>query len=338
MRVPTAQHALLLRAALLEGEPAPTAWRSWRAAGTLGSADPLAGRLFPLVYRNLAALGFDDADLRRVKGAYAAAWYANQLVVRRAADALRTLHDAGIETIALGGLGLSARYYNDWGARPLTEAPVLVPNRVVDRAARLASAALVVRGRTLAQRVGDEAVWSLAQPVTVGGVATRALAPTDQLLETILCGAYWRLGHPLGWLADAAVVIRRAGEDVDRERLAAESARCGVTLWVLSALELLVELVEAPVPAEALERLRLTRTRRLERRAHRAVSRSADPFPLAAIAHRYRHLSALDPSIGPIDFLQQQAGVARSGELVGRIARAIGRRVSAWPRAAFARR
>ena len=88
---PTEDQILLLRAALLDADTARTAWERWRAGNALETADSASLRLFPLVYSNLRSAGLDELDLAKLKGAYRGAWVRNQLLFKRAAEALGAL-------------------------------------------------------------------------------------------------------------------------------------------------------------------------------------------------------------------------------------------------------
>jgi len=54
---PSPVEQLLLRAALLDGEEAITAWQAWITAVDLSNVNPGSYRLLPLLYDNLNRLG-----------------------------------------------------------------------------------------------------------------------------------------------------------------------------------------------------------------------------------------------------------------------------------------
>jgi Uncharacterised nucleotidyltransferase len=313
---PPPRLALLVRAALAERAAARDAWREWLAAEPLASADPLAGRLLPLVYRNLDEHVEESV---RLKGAYAAAWYSNQLVVSRTAPALRELAGSGADPIVVGGAALAARWYSDLGARPLRAVDVLV--RDIARA----PAGVIAYDRPLAGRRTDAATWARAEAAEIGGVPVRVPAADDQLLDVTLLGALWRRGHPLGWIADAAIVVR-AAPDLDWERLAARAAACRAALVVRRTLDLLGELGAASVPADAFRALGGARVTRLERAAL-AGERRGRTTTLRELAHRYEHARAVDPGLGPVAFARLHTG-ARGAALARRIAASGARRLA----------
>lgn len=127
------EHRLLLRAALLEGEPAVRAWRTWRAAVDLDRVDPASQQLFPLLFANLRQHSIEDRWLGRLKGHYRRSWYSNQLVlseVRRIAYRLKTV---GIEALPAADIRGVLDYYPDPALRPLSHPAILVsPDRLAD--------------------------------------------------------------------------------------------------------------------------------------------------------------------------------------------------------------
>src|SRR5689334_428059 len=88
---PTVDQVLLPRAGLFDLHAARVACERWRERNTLETADRASLRLLPLVYRNLRSAQLDAMDLDRLKGAYRAAWFRNQLLFKHAAEALRAL-------------------------------------------------------------------------------------------------------------------------------------------------------------------------------------------------------------------------------------------------------
>ncbi|MGE0191150.1 MAG: nucleotidyltransferase family protein [Planctomycetota bacterium] len=123
---PGPREALLLRAALFEGERARRAWRAWRADADLDRIDQASFRLLPLVYRNLERLGEADPWLGRLRGFYRRAWAENQILFRRLAAATERLRGHGIDTIVLKGAALAGPDYRDVGTRPMSDVDLLV--------------------------------------------------------------------------------------------------------------------------------------------------------------------------------------------------------------------
>ena len=294
---PTADQVLLLRAGLFEREAALEAWTRWRATNNLDTADRGSIRLFPLVYRNLGPDAFGEQDRSLLKGAYRATWFRNQVIIGRAAAAVRELHEAGIRTMLLKGVALAVSHYHDPGIRPMDDIDVLVPAHDHTRALGVLERAgwspgpepdgpsphatslhggdglsIDLHRFALAPPAADEGFWSASVEIELLGVPTRTLCAADQLLHVILHGARWNRIPPVRWLADAAMIERSSGPELDWERVVAEAIRRRGTITLEAALEHLVEAVAFDVPAWALALLRTAPRGPLERWVHRAAT------------------------------------------------------------------
>jgi hypothetical protein len=336
--LPDPAQTLLLRAAVAEADAARAAWEQWYPTTDIDALDWDAHRMFPLLYRNLEAVGIDCPDLPRLKGVYRHYWYANQLLLRDARVALQALRDNEIETLALKGLALTAMHYRDGGTRPMNDVDVLVHPRDAPSAVRVlrelgyvhrgplplevelrirhaiplyseSGRELQARGHgtgapldlhwyTRASSVGDEDLWIDSVPLVIAGVETRALCPSDQLLHACV-----RSGAPMRWLADAATVIRASGDQLDWDRLVdrAITRQCSVSL--LDGLGHLERLLDVGVPPSVMGRLRAARPSRAERLAHRVAARPyAHGYVYALEWDRYRRLRGAGAPGVPTNF------------------------------------
>ncbi|MBK9546708.1 MAG: nucleotidyltransferase family protein, partial [Dehalococcoidia bacterium] len=127
LREPTPTQRAALGAALL---PAPAAFEAWRRlqdlTGSLDAMDAATFRSLPMVYRNLKDAGLGEDELGQLKGIYRQAWYRNRLAVSAAMRAVATLRAAGVEPIALKGLGLIATAYPEPALRPMHDVDLLI--------------------------------------------------------------------------------------------------------------------------------------------------------------------------------------------------------------------
>ena len=285
----------MLHAALDEPRAAAAAWKSWRAAAELDDVDHGSTRLLPLVYRNLGPDAFDAEVAGRLKGLYRHAWGQNQLLFRRAAEAIRALEAAGIETLVTKGVSLALLAYGDVGARPMDDADVLVP---LDRT-REAIEVLVAAGWraghddplawtqvhhslgfagpaggdvdlhwfSLWQPARDDELWRASVPMEVGGVTTRAPCPADQLLLACVHGTPWSPLPPFRWIADAVVTVRAAGEGLDWDRVGEEAERRELTVATGAALAYLRDEFDLTVPRRLSDHLAAAPASRHERAA-----------------------------------------------------------------------
>jgi hypothetical protein len=346
---PTQDQILVLRAALLDVDEALAAWTRWRVASSLDKADRGSIRLFPLVYRNLGAAGLPEPDLSKLKGAYRATWFRNQLILQRAAEVLQALHDAGLRTMLLKGVALIAAHYPDVGTRPMDDIDVLVPAdqhkhalAVLERVGWSYEPDPGVGGRpahavalgdrrgwsldlhryALAQPEPDDELWAKSTEIELLGVPTRTLCPADQLFHVAAHGARWNAIPPVRWLADAVAIERSSGESLDWHRLVAEATRRRTTVALEAALRRLRDAVAFDVPEDVLERLRKAPKAPLERWTHRAVTGPMGGGAWAPVLlDQYNHASRVDPSVRLTPFLQDHFNVRTRRHLAGHLAR-----------------
>lgn len=312
---------LLLKAALLEGDAALSAWRAWQAADSVTGTDQDSGRLFPLVWLNLKALGLAEPDMAVLKSAYRHQWLANQVRLGDVGQALRVLEEAGIETMVLKGAGLALRHYPSIGARPMYDVDVLVRPEFALTAARLllqagwsqflpAELELLLpatHGTAFTAPTGskldlhwyalwspalDDDFWSSADPLQVGGAATLVPCPADQLLHVCVHGSWSE--YPLArWVADALAVMRST-PSLNWTRVIDRASARSLTLPLSDALHYLRDIFGAPVPQPVLDQLDEARCGFFERAVDRAWHASPGKLPGAwLMLERYRRLRSL---------------------------------------------
>jgi Uncharacterised nucleotidyltransferase len=351
-RLATPSQRLLLRAALLQGEPALDAWREWNRHEVIEKLESASDGLVGLLWRNLDAYGVEHHTMPKLKGVYRHTWFKNQSVLRQAGFPIRALREAGIPTLALKGAALCPVYYRDWGVRRMEDFDLLVPpDRATDAMAALratgatssvANAEAWVHLRhsvpfthpdgweldllwySLWRSASDQTLWDHAIPLLIGGEHTLAPGPTHQLLLVCVHGADWATNRPRT-VADATAVIM-AG-DVDWDLLVEEAKERLLTVVLGSMLEYLRDVVDAPVPDDVPRRLREAPSPRFERVGFRQTSRPFRPStPLYMIWERRRRLKRLQPP-GPTppgllrsyyDFLSLNWGVERPGQFTRR--------------------
>lgn len=320
---PTEEQRLVLHAALDDRGEALAAWQRWRRSVDFDAVDHGSARLLPLVYRNLGPDSFDAEVAGRLKGLYRRSWSRNQLLFRRAAEAVVALEKAGIEALVTKGASLAVLSYGDVGVRPMDDVDVLVPIARTEDAIEALSAlgwlpdhddppawtqvhhSLGFAGPdsgnvdlhwfSLWQPASDAALWRASVPLELGGVETRAPGPADQLLLACVHGTPWSPLPPFRWIADAATVIRSAGDELDWSHLVAEAERRRLTVATLAALAYLREEFELAVPESTLAQLRAAPVSRHERAAFRAACKPDSPLRTLRMAwDRYRRLRDLD--------------------------------------------
>jgi hypothetical protein len=310
------------------------AWDEWRTRVPLDDADFPSQGVFPLVYRNLSRLGVDDPDLGRLKGHLRRALYLNHMLFAAAGDALEALHEAGIETLLLKGAPLAILRYGSPGLRPMADVDILVPTDRALAAIRLLrergwdpvddrdperwielqhsegfrrrsdGAMIDLHWNALIQPFRDDDLWSAAIDIEIGGVPTRAPCATDQLLLAIVHGFHHdEFPSTLLWIADSAVLLGSAGENIAWDRLVDAARRRELTIPLAAGLEYLRGLLGI-VPEAVISELACSRTRRLERAAfHPAAEVGGLRRRLTRIADRHARLRRLDTPFPQPDLL-----------------------------------
>jgi hypothetical protein len=334
---PTPTQESLLRAALLADEDAArAAWRVWRETERLDDVDAGSFRVLPLLSERLQSLVPDEPALSIVRGVHRQSSYRNRLLLDRATPVLAALQRRGIPTIVTKGAALAQRYYPDAGMRSLVQFDVIVRRRDAAAAhdavvtstpwrttgrhpAAATEAGLLFRNpdgfflhlltHVLAE-VPDDAVdasfWQRSVPFEHHGVATRVLDHTDELFRVCLEAGHWLAQAPLLWISDALALLR-APATPDWAHFVHTARRVSLVLAVREALDYLVARFDAPVPAEALERLNALPVSGAERREYRFNTKPRALLgELAASWYRYR--LRLDGSRNP---LRVFAGFAR---------------------------
>jgi hypothetical protein len=284
---PLPRQVLLLRAALLSGEAALSAWSRWREAADLDAIDSGSYRLLPLLWHNLAAHGVTDPILDRCRGIFRHTWSKNQLLLHRVAPVLRELTEAGIGILVLKGGAMATLYYPTLGTRPMNDLDVLVPAGAAAAARQLladrgwtptldlppsylpflhalgyrnaAGSEIDLHWRAFwegARAERDDTLWHASRPVRLAGIDLSTLAPTDHLFQVVVHGLRWSDVPPIHWVADATRILSVDGPAVNWERLIAHAERGRLTRQLAAALAFLRRALDLDVPEEVVERLR----------------------------------------------------------------------------------
>jgi len=302
---PSEEQDLVLRAALLEGGAAVSAFREWAGRIDLdGEFDLATFGLLPLLYDNLRKLGVKHPLVGRLKGAYRLAWYKNHRLFDDVRPAMAALRGAGIRTMLLKGVPLVLVTYKNHALRPMGDVDVLVPAQQVASAIEVlrgigwhpfspASADLfryrhalcLVDGAAheidlhwhclfeLSGPVNDDFLWSSARPLDFNGIPTLAPDPTRHLIVTLLHGLRWNPAPPIRWIADAMTILRKPGDAVAWDELVGFARDAGLSYRLHLGLAYLRQRFEAPVPLPVLAELRRAGLSTLERIENSVVLR-----------------------------------------------------------------
>ena len=292
--LPTPMDGLLLRAALLPGEPGRVAWEAWSREVDLEATPYGSTRLFPLLHHAVSRRGEPASPLVDTLLRFRLqSWARGQRILRDAARIFARLRAAGIPCTVLKGAALALLDYGDWDQRSMIDIDVLVPAPRVGEVFALLVAdgwrSVYGEGRRLETLVrvvhscsfrhaetglevdvhwhallqcctdaSDEELCEGAVPLDLHGVAVRAFAPTARLFHVCVHGYLsnvYNHARDAYWAADAVVILRARRAEVDWERLVALARKRRVG-WALGrALGYLVDELDAPVAPQVLAQL-----------------------------------------------------------------------------------
>jgi hypothetical protein len=344
---PQDREEALLRAALSAPPEAAAIWRRVSMAIDVETLNPAWLDVLPLLYRKLAAAGAEDPWLGRLKGVYRRAWYANQLLLRRAGAVLEALHAGRVEGMVLGGAAVALMHYRDAGARPMSDTCIAVRPEAVGRALEVldragwhapplsvdallstrlgvglrdaSGAGLELRWHALPIPSFEDDLWGAAVPLGIGDVRTQAPCSEDQLLQTCAHGIAWTPGpRSFCWLADALVILGSSGRAIEWERVVAQAIGKRVVLALRATLPYLRDTFAAPVPAGVVDSLQAASTTRSERAAFRASLRAPTPLGVTRVHRaRRRAFARLEPDrrLGFGAYVQSLAGLERRAQV-----------------------
>jgi len=325
---------LLLRAALLSGEPAREAWHAWREVTNLDRLDGGSLRLLPLAYSNLEGALGEDGFARWVRGIVRASWLKGQSLTAGARAAFEELDRAGIPILLMKGVAVAPYFERGFAVRPMSDLDLAVPARDRKRAwqvlegqgfrpfegAESDSPRFADRGSwnfvdargvdldlhwwalpDLSHPAAEELVWRFSRPSAIAGVACRLPAPRHVLFQVVLHAADWEPSPSLHWAADVVHLLRhQQASAIDWPALIREARELRIAAPVHAALDWLAEEFAAPVPAEvraALARAPGWQRRELASRLTDPSVRSTRQRRVIAFAHRVRR--DLPPGSGP---------------------------------------
>lgn len=207
----------------------------------------------------------------------------NDALLNALGPVVSALARAGIEPIVLKGPALARTLYDDPALRPFTDLDLLCPRHQLPTADAVLRACGYERvpqkpteqddfhavyrsshGAKLIELHADllqlglptrsiASLWHNLEFFTVGGTAAALLAPDQQILH--LCVHLHTHGYGrLIWFKDLDLLLRQRGHEVNWSLVHALAREEGATLSVRHALALLRELLDTPIPPEALAR------------------------------------------------------------------------------------
>ena len=294
---PTKEQCLLLHAALGSGAPAVGAWGEWQASVDFdGYLDAESFALLPLLYVNLRRHGVMHPFMHKLKGIYRRRWCENQVQFQDIEEVVGRFHLSRIPTMLVNGAALSLVHYRDSALRTASDTQVLVPVGRAEGAlallreggwtplSRISAAQFRFRhpvkirngfDRRLEirwdpsfenrKRESGSVFWRDAESSTLGGLPVHVLNETATLLEILLRGTSSHLERSIGWIADAITVLQSRRSIIDWAWLISQARKRRMVIRLMTAITVLHEQLNAPIPETVLTALRTIPISFLER-------------------------------------------------------------------------
>jgi hypothetical protein len=305
---PAAHDALILHAALLQGDRAIDAWHAWQQAVDQTRIDFAQLRLVPLLHHNLRRLGVRAENLASFRNDTLVFWIRNQELFRFACAEIESLSQLGVETLVLKGVPLANLYYPSPGLRPMSDVDLLVhPDQAVaaishciergwscsdDFVVSLNNPEQLVAvrnginmqdpasGRQIDlhwmllknSRADLTSLWASSVHFDLCGQTLRTLCPSDQLFHACAQAANWDVVRPIRWIPDASMIIRNTS--VDWDRVVEQAQRTEMVSAIQDALGVLRAFLNLDVPQDAIARLGTCRVSVLSRIDYGSSARS----------------------------------------------------------------
>lgn len=347
---PDPNDELLLRATLLDGEEATSAWRKWHTNACYDPIDYTQQRMLPLLYNNLQRLGVDDPIMERYRRELRYFWAINQQLYQFAARNISGLEQQNIRSIVLKGIPLSHCYYAHPGLRPMSDVDILVHREDAEAAARyfldqgwvctdsfissfdnLDSLIAIRHGFNL--RDPDDgkeidlhwaifptnfhrldSVWDAAVSFELAGCTMTTLSSTDQLLQACSQGAGWNIVRPIRWIPDADAILSK--DSVNWDRFVEQSERFDLALPAADGLIVLRDLLGREIPHKVIERLQVLPASFPARMDYHLGARRPIPV-IGRPLHRYiRYLRVGRPhGLGFGEYMKNLWGVSSFSEI-----------------------
>lgn len=278
---PSASQALLLKAAILQGNKMLSAWNAWKSKVNFETdVEHASFRMLPLLYHNLHKQGIQDELMPRLKGIYRQSWSKNHILFHKTGKVLAQFQSVGIPTIVMKGVALSILVYKNNSVRPMADMDILIPKAfALQTIAFLKDQGWKIQdeqyldynlkyGRSATfcddkqteldlhwhpvfeahEDIEDDDFWNEAVPLVVAGIQTKSFCATDNLFHAIVHGMRYNPEPPIRWIADAMALINSKEAVIDWKRLVHHTEKFRVYLQMSEALNYLKKNFDASIP------------------------------------------------------------------------------------------
>ncbi len=245
--VPPLNHdqALLLQAALATDDAAFEAWESWVQATDFENVDDYSFLLLGLLYVNVGSLIEDHPLKGRLRGIHRQNWAKTQLTLQQCQPVFDALTAAGCVWSTTQGTALVQHYYPDAGTRRLDSAAIWVAPQHREIAVNTLQA-MGWQGTAPNKqhwqhpqggRLEIQSVDPLPTSVVTTHISDAKPSPTLLMWQVCIEGVSWRNYPRLIWIADAVMILRRSGDQIDWLQLEDWARRYHLTLRLSAAVQ-----------------------------------------------------------------------------------------------------
>lgn len=285
---PNAAQKRLLKAALFDRSEALIYWEEWKSTVDFEEeVDHGSYRLLPLVYQRLHKQNYVDELSGRLKGIYKRSWMENQQIFHHASEILKLFSASGIPSIVMKGIPLSFVVYQNVATRPMSDVDILVPHAMAGDAVQIlkkegyrpANETILEHDLEFGRGMGFEDAsgreldlhwrampdsiknskesdfWDQAVPIEIKGTSAQRFSFTDELLQTVVHGVRKNPEPPIRWVADAFMLIKSHGEEIDWNRLLSYAQRYKVLIQLKEGLNYLANEFRIDIPEDAQKKL-----------------------------------------------------------------------------------
>ena len=257
----------------------------------------------PSYIKDSPETGATVPQLNKLKGIYRQSLYQNSMLFHKAFALLAELAKMNVPFIVLKGAALVAAYYEDIGARPMSDVDFLIREEDVERTLRYLSAqgwehkdgfapkkavkhihsldlqnregcALDVHWRVFyhcAWEGAEQSLWEQTEEIVFKGLTVRILNPTEQVLHNCAHGVRWNALSSIRWVVDVLKILEKRPGEINWDLLVVRAKERKISLTMQHALGFLKSGFHADIPEDVLNALAETPKDRQEIHLYRVL-------------------------------------------------------------------
>jgi hypothetical protein len=299
--LPDATQEELLKACTGNEREAITSWNNWKQNADIDNLDTDSFNLIPLLYFNLSKFSVKDPLMPTLKGIYRRNWYLNKILFEETRKLLLEFNNNDIETILLKGAAWSFQFYQDSGARQMSDIDLLVPyDKIRIAISSLGSMGYCLEGKhhfqippddffllnkelcfinekkhkidlhwfamngTFSEFI-DSSIWKRSEHFDLFGSQTRVLSKVDSILHSLVHASFVSYHPPIRWIADTCFMMRSLSGNENWDDFIEEVRKRHVAFPVLEMLKYLKDNFCKEVPGDLIRRVNQIKFTRFEK-------------------------------------------------------------------------